>query len=80
MECLSVNFVLGSILMSFIEKEEKTYVLSKVQIIQHISSFVGGMHDWVPREKTEAGKWFNSVYIQGICNVILEIEFQEAVT
>lgn len=65
--------------MSFRQKEGQTYLLPKVLIIQHLPSFVRGMHDWVPRKQTDAGKWLNSVYIQGICNVILQIEFQEAV-
>lgn len=79
MECLSMDIVLWSTLMSFREKEGKTYLLPKVLIIQHLPSFVGDVHDWVPREKVYADKWFHSIYIQGICNVILQIEFQEVV-
>lgn len=36
------------------------------------------MLGWVPREKTDTGRWFNSVYTQAMCNVILKIEFQVA--
>lgn len=42
-------------------------------------SIVDCMHDWVPREEADNGKWFNSVYIQGSCHVAVKIEFQEAV-
>lgn len=57
--------------MSFRENIPLTWVL----IIQHVLSIVGYMHDWVPREKADTGKLFNSVYIQGICYAVVKTEF-----
>lgn len=61
------------------KRREKNYLLPEVLIVQHELSIIGCMHDWVPREKADTGKWFNFVYIQRIYNVILKIEFQEPV-